>query len=115
MKNHTKAARAHFVFAAAYALPCTVLLLAGLLPGREIAWQLPTALAALSALHGVLGWGASLAKNWARVLTLALALPALVAVPLGTLVAIQLISYCWLAWQDRGCLPLPARLPATAS
>lgn len=114
MKNHTKAARAHFIFAAGYALPCLALLTAGSLLGKEIAWQLPASVAALSAAHGLLGWGASLAKNWARILTLALALPALLAVPLGTLVAIQLISYCWLEWNDRDAFRALHGIPATA-
>lgn len=108
MKNHTKAARAHFIFAGCYALPCVALLVAGPLLGIEIGWQLPASAAALSAAHAVMGWGAAQAKNWARVLTLVLAFPALLAVPLGTLVAIQLISYCWLGWNGRGAsLALP--------
>ena len=53
-------------------------------------------------------------KNWARILTLALAMPALLAVPLGTLVAIQLISYCWLEWNDRDAFRVMHGIPATA-
>lgn len=113
MKNHTKTARVHFIFAAAYALPCIALLAADLL-GREIAWPWPAGLAALVVAHGLVGWGASLASNWARIVTLALALPALLAVPLGTLVAIQLISYSWLRWDGRDASPAFPGTPAAA-
>jgi hypothetical protein len=106
MKNHTKAARAHFIFAGCYALPVAVLLVAGPVLGFQIDWRIPACIAALVAAHALMGWGAVYAKNWARVLTLMLAFPALLAVPLGTLVAIQLISYCWLGWD--GCDAMPA-------
>ncbi|WBS02537.1 hypothetical protein OU994_30575 [Pseudoduganella sp. SL102] len=114
MRNHTRAARAHFIFAGCYALSGGALLVAGPLLGVEIGWHLPACVGALAVPHAVMGWGAAKAKNWARVLTLVLAFPALLAVPLGTLVAIQLISYCWLAWDGRGGLPAAARMPATA-
>lgn len=98
MNNHTKAARAHFAFAILYATPPMVLLAVAALTGSQPDARLPALAAFLATAHGVIGWGAWRAKNWARVSTLALALPALLAVPLGTLVAIQLISYCWQAW-----------------
>lgn len=109
MKNHAKAARAHFIFAGCYALACIALFVTGAVLDIAMGWRLPASLAALAAAHGAMGWGASRARNWARVLTLVLALPALLAVPLGTLVAIQLVSYCWLGWDGRCALP-PARL-----
>ncbi|MBB3220391.1 hypothetical protein [Pseudoduganella umbonata] len=112
MKNHANAARAHFIFAGCYVLPVIVLLAAGPLLGIEIGWQLPACAAALAAVHAMMGWGAAKAKNWARVLTLVLAFPALLAVPLGTLVAIQLISYCWLGWDGRRALPALAGFSA---
>lgn len=113
MKNHTKAARAHGIFAGCYVFACVALLGAAAMLGIQIDWPLPAGIAALAGLHAAMAWGASKAQNWARVLTLVLALPALLAVPLGTLVAIQLVSYCWLGWDGRGAPP-PARLRASA-
>jgi hypothetical protein len=104
MKNHTKAAHAHFIFAGCYALPVVALFVAGPVLGMNIDWRIPACIAALVAVHAWMGWGAANARNWARVLTLVLAFPALLAVPLGTLVAIQLISYCWLSWDGRDAL-----------
>lgn len=97
MHNHTKAARAHFTFAVLYAIPPVALLVASLAGSTPDA-RLPALAASLALAHGLIGWGAWRARNWARVATLALAFPALLVVPLGTLVAILLISYCWQAW-----------------
>lgn len=114
MKNHAKAARAHFIFAGGYTLLVVASLVASPLLAIEIAWELPACIATLAAVHALMGWGAAQAQNWARVLTLVLAFPALLAVPLGTLVAIQLISYCWLGWDGRGATPPLHRLPVLA-
>lgn len=114
MKNHTKTARAHFVIAALYAVPLIGLLVIAPRVVGEPDWQPAGFVAALVFGHALMGWGAWRAKNWARVLTLALAFPALLAVPLGTLLAILLISYCWPAWDGRiAALTLPR--PPTAA
>lgn len=102
MKHHAKAARAHFAFAACYAVPLAALLAAICVFGKAIDWRVPGFVAALAVAHLLIGWGAWRARNWARVLTLALAFPALLAVPLGTLAGILLISCCWPAWERHG-------------
>lgn len=107
MKHHARAARAHFAFAACYAIPLAALLAAIHLFGKGVDWRLPACVAGLLAAHLLIGWGAWRARNWARVLTLALAFPALLAVPLGTLAAILLISCCWPAWERRSGAGLP--------
>lgn len=101
MKHHAKAARAHFAFAACYAVPLVALLAAIHLFGKGIDWRLPALAGALAIAHILIGWGAWRARNWARIVTLALAFPALLAVPLGTLMAILLISCCWPVWNGR--------------
>jgi hypothetical protein len=108
MKHHARAARAHFAFAACYAIPLAMLLVAIHLFGKGIDWRVPAGMAGLLVAHLLIGWGAWRAHNWARVLTLALAFPALLAVPLGTLVAILLISCCWPAWESRRAPAFPA-------
>lgn len=101
MKCHTKAARAHFIFAAVYSLPLAALLASAALIGVEPDWRLEAFVALLVVAHLLVGWGAWRARNWARVITLAFAFPALLVVPLGTLMAILLISYCSPAWTGR--------------
>ncbi len=102
MKHHARAARAHFAFAACYAVPLLALLVVAPLTGRQPD-MLPAAFVAMLAIaHLFIGWGAWRARNWARLMTLALAFPALLAIPLGTLVAILLISYCWQGWDGHG-------------
>ncbi|GGX98829.1 hypothetical protein GJV26_16065 [Massilia dura] len=107
MKHHARAARAHFAFAVLYAVPLAALLAVAPLTGRQPA-TLPAVFAAMLVIvHLFIGWGAWRARNWARLTTLALAFPALLAIPLGTLVAILLISYCWQAWDDRSSPSAP--------
>jgi hypothetical protein len=97
---HLKTARGHFGFAAWYALIATVLLV--MTPaGAGIRWEAPGWLGAALLLHLVLGWGACGARNWARSITLWMCFPLLAVVPLGTLAAIQLISYCGPAWGSK--------------
>jgi hypothetical protein len=100
MKPHLKAARGHIAFAVFY-IVLGVFLFCIVPAGSDIAWTSVAGLAAVAVIHALLGWGAWLAKNWARVVTLCLAFPMLLMAPLGTLAAILLISYCWTAWDGQ--------------
>ncbi|WP_338767636.1 hypothetical protein [Massilia sp. METH4] len=105
MHNHIKAARAHFAFAGFYIALLLALLYMARVIDNGIDWHVPCVVAGLVLAHALIGWGAWYAHNWARLLTLAFAFPALLAVPLGTLVAILLISCCWTAWETRDTSP----------
>lgn len=111
MKNHVKTAHGHCMIAVFYMILAAALLWAT--PGHaDIDWQLVVLLGIVVSSHGVLGWGAWRAKNWARSLTLFLAFPLLLLAPFGTLAAILLISYCGSGWGSgsvpAGMLPVAA-------
>ncbi|WP_145652507.1 hypothetical protein [Pseudoduganella lurida] len=95
---HLKTARGHAGFAVWYAL-LAMLLLVMVPETASPSWWAVAMLGAAMLLHLVLGWGARRAHGWARSVTLWMCFPLLAVVPLGTLAAIQMISYCWRGWE----------------
>ncbi len=101
MSNHVKAARTHVGIVVLYLLAISLFVFLGwLLPKqRSELLEISVLFGLMAGLHFLAYWGAQTARNWARILTLVLAVPLLFAFPIGTAIGGWLI-YCGLGRWD---------------